>query len=62
MEKILGIVGEVKYDDEQKGDVSDTLAEISLIEKEFNWNPKINIEQGLDRYINWTKLEDSLIA
>jgi len=39
--------GEVKYIEKQKGDVKDTLANVSKTKKELGWMPMINIYKGL---------------
>ena len=36
-----------------KGDVSYTRANIDKIKQEFNWQPKISINQGLKKFIKW---------
>lgn len=45
----------MKYVEKQKGDVGDTLADVSKAEAKLNWNPKIkiNINKGLRKYIDW---------
>ena len=48
----------VKHIEKQKGDVNDTLADTSRAKELLNWNPKINIEEGLKKYIKWYSGED----
>ena len=43
----------VKYIEKQKGDVKDTLADTSRAKELLNWSPKVNIDEGLKRYIKW---------
>ena len=37
----------------QKGDVKDTWSDISLIKRLNGFQPKINISQGIENFINW---------
>jgi len=50
---IIGKKANIKYVEKQKGDVRDTLADVSAAKKELGWMPKANIEEGLKKYINW---------
>ena len=50
MEKTIG-GAKVKYVETQKGDVKDTLADTSKAKGLLDWNPKINISEGLKRYV-----------
>jgi UDP-glucose 4-epimerase len=45
----------VKYIEKQKGDVRNTLADVSKIKKELGWMPMINIYKGLEKYVKWYK-------
>ena len=53
MEKIVGYEARVEYIEKQKGDVRDTLADVSKAESILNWRAKIKIEEGLSSYIKW---------
>ena len=53
MENIIGKKAKVKYVEKQKGDVRDTLANVSKARKKMNWKPKIDIYHGLREYIGW---------
>jgi len=55
MENIIEKKAKVKYIENQKGDVKDTLADITKTTKILKWAPKINIEKGLRRQIKWMK-------
>ena len=37
----------------QKGDVKNTLSDLTRSKKELNYNPRVKIEEGIDRYIKW---------
>ncbi len=57
IEKIVGNKARVKYVEKQKGDVKNTWADVSKAEAILNWKPKIKIEEGLKRFVEWIKLE-----
>jgi nucleoside-diphosphate-sugar epimerase len=48
----------VKYIEKQKGDVRDTWADIHKVEEKMNWMPKVEIEEGLKRFVEWWKAEE----
>jgi UDP-glucuronate 4-epimerase len=39
----------------QPGDVSITFADITRAKNEISYQPKVNIEQGIARYVDWFK-------
>jgi UDP-glucose 4-epimerase len=45
--------GSRKYIEKQKGDVRDTLADVSKAEKGLGWKPKTEINRGLESFIKW---------
>ena len=51
--EIIGKKAKVKYIEKQKGDVRDTLADVSKVKKELRWMPMINIYKGLEKYMKW---------
>ena len=53
IEKIVENKAMVKYIEKQKGDVRDTLADVSKARKELKWKPKTGITEGLERFIKW---------
>ena len=53
IEKIVGKKAKVNYVEKQKGDVKDTLADVSKAEATLNWNPCVNINKGLKRFVEW---------
>jgi UDP-glucose 4-epimerase len=57
IEKIVGKEAKVKYIEKQKGDVRDTLADTSIAMDLLGWNPKVNIVEGLRKYIKWYSKE-----
>lgn len=55
IEKICGRRPEVVYDNVQRGDVKDTLADISQIQRELDYKPKVKVENGLEEEIEWMR-------
>ena len=55
MEDIIGKKAKIKNIEKQKGDVRDTLADVSKAQKELGWMPRINIYKGLEKHIKWYK-------
>jgi nucleoside-diphosphate-sugar epimerase len=55
IEEITAEKASVKYIEQQKGDVKDTLADTSKISDELNWKPGIKIEEGIERFVRWYK-------
>ena len=60
--EIMGDITEkkakIKNIDKQKGDVRDTWADVSKAKKELGWMPKVKIEEGLKRFVDWWKVEE----
>jgi len=54
-EKITGKTAKIKYIEKQKGDVNDTLADITKITKVLRWTSKTMMEEGLGGQIKWMK-------
>ena len=52
IEKITGKKAKLHYVQGQKGDVKDTLADISKAKEILNWKPTVEIEEGLERYVS----------
>tara|TARA_X000000950_G_scaffold24213_1_gene25918 strand:+ start:790 stop:1749 length:960 start_codon:yes stop_codon:yes gene_type:complete len=49
----LGLKAKINLKKMQKGDVKNTLSDLSRSKKELNYNPRVKIEEGIDRYIKW---------
>lgn len=52
IEKITRKKAKLEYVEGQKGEVKDTLADISKAKEILNWKPRVKIEEGLERYIS----------
>lgn len=55
LENKLGKVAVKNYFPMQPGDVYSTFADISATQKDYNFSPKVTLEQGLDIFVNWYK-------
>jgi UDP-glucose 4-epimerase len=53
LEKNCGKPAKIKFVEQQKGDVKDTLADIQKVDSEFGWKPRILIHEGLIKYVEW---------
>ena len=53
IEKKLGKLANKKYTEIQSGDVINTWADISKSKKLLNFAPKIGIDEGIERFVNW---------
>ena len=57
-ERIIEVTGAksgVVYAHPQKGDAEHTWASIDKAKKELGWEPQINLEQGLERFVDWKR-------
>ena len=55
LEKALGKTAKKEYLPMQPGDVYQTYADVSELERDFNFRPSTNIEEGLKRFSRWYK-------
>ena len=53
LEEIIGIEAKKEYLPMQPGDVYQTYADVSELEKNFNFKPQTSIRQGLTEFVNW---------
>lgn len=51
----MGVTAQKNYLPMQPGDVLETWANIDKAKRLLNYNPKINIEEGLARFVDWFK-------
>jgi len=56
-ETVKKLVGnaEIEYGDARAGDYQGKLVPIEKARKELNWEPKVSLEEGVARYIEWYK-------
>ncbi|MEY2949881.1 MAG: hypothetical protein RLZZ248_1082 [Bacteroidota bacterium] len=55
LERLLGREAQKEWLPIQPGDVEVTYADISGLQKDFNYQPSTSIEQGLRTFVNWYK-------
>lgn len=53
IENKLGTNAIINYDDTPNGDVHNTFASTKLLEDRIKFSPKINLEQGLEKFVKW---------
>jgi len=53
LQKLLGSKSEKKYGPEKKGEQKRSCLSFEKIRKEFGWEPKYNLDQGLELTANW---------
>lgn len=55
LESALGMEAKKVYMDMQPGDVLRTYADVSDLERDINFKPSTNIEEGLKKFVDWYK-------
>jgi len=55
LERALGVQAEKRFLPAQPGDVEDTLADMIDLEAAIGYAPKVAIEEGVERFIQWFK-------
>ena len=55
LEKKLNMKAKIKYLPLQKGDVPDVRSSIEKIKNKLNYKPKIKVEIGISRFVDWYK-------
>ena len=55
IEKNLGKKAKIKLMDMQLGDIKETLADINYSSDKLNYNPKVNLSEGLPIFLSWFK-------
>lgn len=55
LENIIGIEAKKEYLPMQPGDVYQTYADVSELEKNFNFKPQTSIKEGLTKFVEWYK-------
>jgi UDP-glucose 4-epimerase len=56
LQSITDSNSEVNYTDKQKGDAENTLADVSLSRELIGYEPSIDIRMGLEKFVDWFKL------
>lgn len=53
LEKALDKKGEYHFMEMQAGDVPSTCADVSRLEEDFGYKPKIGVQEGVKRFVEW---------
>jgi len=53
LENLLDQEANVQYVEKQRGDVQDTLADTQKTQNLLRWQPRSQIEEGLQKYVDW---------
>jgi len=53
LEEITGKEAKIKYIEKQRGDVMHTYADVNKAKRLLGWNAKVNIKDGLKKYVEW---------
>ena len=54
VQKLVGNV-DIEYQDARAGDYQGKLISIEKTKRELNWEPRVSLEEGITRYIEWYK-------
>jgi len=55
LEQATGRRAEIVYEPMQPGDVKDTFADISAIQRDHGFEPATRIDEGIPRFVEWFK-------
>ena len=58
LEKNLGKKAIRNYGEAKAVDVFETYSDISLAKKELGYAPKVNLEEGIKRFLEWFEKEE----
>ena len=53
LEEAIGMKAEVEFEPMQPGDIRETCADIGPIQRDFGFDPKTTIEEGIPRFVEW---------
>jgi UDP-glucuronate 4-epimerase len=54
----LGKTARIEWKPEQPGDMTHTLADVELAQRELGYLPKVSIDQGIPRFVAWWRAEN----
>lgn len=55
LEKALGVTAQLEFLPMQKGDVKETFADISPMQKDVGYEPKTSLDVGIPKFVEWYK-------
>ena len=59
MEKAFGKEAEKVYLPMQQGDVYETYADVSRLERDYGFRPRVSLEEGMERFVRWYLSSDN---
>ncbi|MEM8615417.1 MAG: NAD-dependent epimerase/dehydratase family protein [Pseudomonadota bacterium] len=62
LERVAGRKAILQFEPMQPGDVMQTCADITQMQTDFGYAPKISLEQGLSQFMDWFKAYRSVVA
>lgn len=57
LQKLTGYTQEPVYGEERRGDIRHSLADIELARKNFGYDPKVGVEEGLRNTVEWYRTQ-----
>ena len=60
LENLFGRKINVSYSDWRPGDQKVYISDISLVEKQLGWQPKVKVEQGIENLYKWVQKNKDL--
>jgi UDP-glucuronate 4-epimerase len=53
IEKCTGIIAKKEMKPLQQGDVTSTYADVTGLKEQFNYSPKVSIQEGVEQFVKW---------
>ena len=54
-EKALGKAANIELKPGEAGDMRETAADIAATTRDLGWSPKVTVEEGIPRFVDWFK-------
>ena len=58
LDEMIGVESKIRHGDPRKEDQKIFISDIGKVSKEFNWTPKVSLDDGLNDVIKWLKTDD----
>jgi UDP-glucose 4-epimerase len=55
--EVSGLTPQVEYGPPRKGDVRDSLADVSAARGALGWTPNVGLREGLREYVDWSRAD-----
>jgi UDP-glucuronate 4-epimerase len=53
VEAACGVKAQTAVKEQQKGDVTSTYADIRAAKRDFEFEPKVGLQEGIANFVNW---------